>query len=111
MRNGRLVATIATCEFEKGILAVAVSRCNPVDQPRKDIGRQICEARLNRYLQFLNGEEASIKQAGRNLRDSAAQFVFVMERDEFIEKIIDANPFVSGSCPYGKVNTIAISND
>lgn len=111
-RDGRLIATVATREIGPGKLAVAVSRCNPLDQPSRFSGRKRAEARLNRFVGYIgdgkvsfNGEEPQLmkeSQVKKTEQEIRRKMVFTMTREELKSEIIEKNPFLLGSdCPYG----------
>lgn len=48
--NNRLIATIATCDFNAEWIAVGVARCRKGDTPLRKRGKEIAEGRLKKLL-------------------------------------------------------------
>jgi hypothetical protein len=95
--TGRLVATIATSETDDGMIAIGVSRVNPLDIPRKDVGRKKSEHRLRRFiaLSSMEGHESEKqKEEKKKLRrDMSRTLCAKLTKDEFMENFVKQNPF------------------
>jgi hypothetical protein len=98
--SGRLVATIATRTNADGSIMMAVARCNPADVPLKEAGRKLAIARLQRFFLFknkmLSGDELSVAR-----EEIRRKLVVDISHMDFIQKVIQSNPFVRGNCQFG----------
>lgn len=98
--NGRLLATIATRSNPDGSIMMAVARCNPMDMPSKESGRELAIDRLQRFFLFknkmLSGEELIVVR-----EEIRRKLVVDISRPELIEKVIKGNPFAHGNCQFG----------
>lgn len=107
--NGNLIATIATAELPDNMIAVGISRCNPIDQARRDIGRAKALHRLKRLVaitvnsitdpELLKRESKKHRAITRAARHAELPLAQLLPLDEFIKTFIEANPFHNGALP------------
>lgn len=83
--KGRLVATIATRAMPDGTLAVAVARVNLADGDAGSRfgGRARAEARLSRFVAYLNKQELSEKQQNTLLAERTNCTAFLTTQEDF----------------------------